>query len=106
MRALNAVQGWTRRLVHAAYRNAHGFAWCKRESVPAQTGPGRRGEAAYVSDATIFIEAFLRAHPEVVSDQKIGRAIYWDRPVDLQRQEEAFADSVPTDSYYYFGNPW
>ena len=61
----------------------------------------------YISEFTRFMDEFLKKHPHVVVDQHRGRAIYWDTPPvaldELKRVEE---DSVPVDSYYYFGNPW
>jgi len=59
----------------------------------------------YVSEFTRFMDDYLKNHPEVVADQHVGRAIYWDKQVDLAEIEKAEADSVPVDSYYYFGNP-
>jgi hypothetical protein len=71
------------------------------------TAARERGTATgFVSDFTRFIDGFLEEHPEVVADQRAGRAIYWDRPVDLKQLEAERRDTVPTDSYYYFGNPW
>ncbi len=60
----------------------------------------------YVSDFTRFIAGFIDGHPEVVDEQRQGRAIFWDRPVDFRRLREEEEDRVPVDSYYYYGNPW
>lgn len=62
--------------------------------------------SAYVSEFTTFIDRYLEKHPEVVEDQRRGRDIYWDRKVDLKAQEEATYDSVPDDSYGFYGPEW
>lgn len=59
----------------------------------------------YVSEFTAFMNDYIKQHPEVVEDQRKGRAIYWDKKVDFEAQDKAEADSVPVDGYYYFGNP-
>lgn len=63
-------------------------------------------DTEYVSEFARFMNDYLKDHPEVVADQHIGRAIYWDKHVDLDELERAEHDAVPVDSYYYFGNPW
>lgn len=63
-------------------------------------------DTTYVSEFTRFIDAYLADHPEVVADQHVGRALYWDKQVDLDELKKAEAGAVPVDSYYYFGNPW
>lgn len=60
----------------------------------------------YVSEFASFMDDYLKHHPEVVADQHVGRAIYWDKHVDLDELKRAEQDAVPVDSYYYFGNPW
>jgi len=72
----------------------------------AKASAARRRQRAYVSDFTRFIDGYLADHPEVVSDQQRGRAIYWDKRVDIAELMPDPADVVPTDAYYYFGNPW
>lgn len=59
----------------------------------------------YVSEFAMFMDAYLKEHPEVVADQHVGRAIYWDKHVDLAELERAEKDSVPVDGYYYFAKP-
>jgi hypothetical protein len=65
----------------------------------------RESKDGYVSEFTAFMNEYVKTHPEVVDDQRTGRAIYWDKKVNFEAQDEAEADSVPTDGYYYFGNP-
>ena len=33
----------------------------------------------YESDLTKFMREFLKAHPEEVESQRVGRAIWWDK---------------------------
>jgi len=57
----------------------------------------RPGKSGYVSEFTLFVEKFLEWHPEVVEDQHVGRAIFWDRKVDFEELEKARSDSVPME---------
>ncbi len=61
-------------------------------------GPGR---AEYRSEFTGFMDAYLRAHPEVVDDQRHGWYIWWDRDVDLREAKKAKQDTVALPPYYY-----
>ncbi|MDD5248333.1 MAG: DUF3460 family protein [Rhodocyclaceae bacterium] len=62
-------------------------------------------QTEYVSEFTQFMNEFLAQHPDIVADQYRGRAIYWDKQVDLDAEAKAAQDSVPiVDGYYYFGN--
>ena len=62
-------------------------------------------ETTYVSEFTRFMSTYLEEHPEVVVDQHLGRAIYWDKQVEFEALKTAEESAVPIDSYYYFGNP-
>ena len=55
----------------------------------------------YVSDHTKWIDAELEKHPEWVEDQKIGRALWWDKKQDLQTTERNAASKVPQKPYPY-----
>lgn len=63
-------------------------------------------ERAYVSEATQFINQFLDMHPEVVEDQRIGRALLWDRKVDISTQELAAKEREPDHAYGYSYAAW
>ncbi len=63
------------------------------------------GNTEYVSEFGRFMKEYLDQHPEIVADQYVGRAIWWDKPADFKMIEETAKDSVPVDGYYYFGNP-
>lgn len=57
--------------------------------------------ALYESDHTKFMREWLTKHPEQVEEQKKGRALWWDKPQDLEAQERARQSKVPQKSYYY-----
>lgn len=50
---------------------------------------------SYVSDHTKWIDEQLKKHPEWVEDQKVGRALWWDKKQDLQTTERYAASKVP-----------
>ncbi|MCL2831205.1 MAG: DUF3460 family protein [Betaproteobacteria bacterium] len=57
--------------------------------------------ALYVSDHTQFMRSLLARNPEWVSEQKIGRAIWWEKTSD-QEQKKAFdAAKVAPKAYPY-----
>lgn len=72
--------------------------------MPQRTNPPL--QRAYVSEFTRFIDGYVGTHPEIPAEQRSGRAMYWDKRVDLAALAEAEEDSVPVNAYYYFGNPW
>jgi len=43
--------------------------------------------ASYESEHTKFMRTMLAQHPEWVEDQKVGRALLWDRKLDLGEQK-------------------
>jgi Protein of unknown function (DUF3460) len=55
----------------------------------------------YESDITRMIRDLLRDKPQIVQEQKKGRALWWDKkldPDDLKRAEES---SVKQQAYVY-----
>ncbi len=55
----------------------------------------------YESETTRFLREFLEKNPEVVQDQKKGRAIWWDKQLNAAEQD-AFRDArVPQAGYVY-----
>lgn len=62
-------------------------------------------DPSYVSEFAEFMKEYLDRHPEIVADQYRGRAIWWDKPADFKMMAESDKDSVPVNSYYYFGDP-
>ncbi len=56
-------------------------------------------EKGYVSDFTVFMNRYLKEHPEVVEDQQRGWNIYWNHAVDFEELKEAEEDRAPDDTY-------
>jgi hypothetical protein len=57
----------------------------------------------YVSEHTKFIRDVLEKKPEVVAEQKKGRAIWWDKtPRELAERNRMDEGRVPQSSYVYF----
>ena len=44
--------------------------------------------AIYESEHTKFMREWMKAHPEEREEQQKGRALWWDKPQDLQTQGE------------------
>ena len=57
--------------------------------------------ALYESDHTKFMREWLAKHPEQIEEQKKGRALWWDKPQDLEAQERDEQSKVPQKAYYY-----
>jgi hypothetical protein len=56
----------------------------------------------YVSEHTTFIRELLAKKPELIEDQKRGRAIWWDKePRDLALGRQMDEGSVPQAPYVY-----
>ena len=43
----------------------------------------------------------MEKHPEEREEQKKGRALWWDKPQDVQTQAEYAAGKVPHKAYPY-----
>jgi hypothetical protein len=57
---------------------------------------------AYESEHTKFMREWLARHPEELSVQQSGRALWWDRGSrDLDEQQRLAAAKVPQKPYYY-----
>lgn len=57
--------------------------------------------AMYESELTRFMREFLEQHPEQVEEQKKGRALWWDKPQDLETNKRFQESHVPQKGYYY-----
>jgi hypothetical protein len=57
--------------------------------------------AMYESAHTKFMREWMEQHPEQVEEQKKGRALWWDKPLDLETQKREEASKVPPKAYYY-----
>lgn len=57
----------------------------------------------YVSDHTRFITELLDQKPELQTEQRVGRNIWWDKlPSDVQAQRDMNAGRVPQKAYVYY----
>lgn len=57
--------------------------------------------AMYESEHTKFMREWMKAHPQEQDEQKKGRALWWDKPQDLEVQRRLEESRVPTKAYYY-----
>jgi hypothetical protein len=55
----------------------------------------------YESDLTKFMREFLDRHPEELANRQKGRALWWDKPQDLESLRRAAESRVPQKAYYY-----
>jgi hypothetical protein len=56
---------------------------------------------AYKSDVTSFIEELKASKPTLEEEQRAGRALLWDKRVDLPALAEYGEASVPQQPYVY-----
>ena len=57
---------------------------------------------AYTSDVTRFIDALKASKPTLEAEQRAGRALLWDKPVDRDAQADFAQAKVPQSPYVYF----
>jgi len=55
----------------------------------------------YKSDVTQFIEALSAKKPTLESEQRAGRALLWDKRIDLDAEAEYSEARVPQQPYVY-----
>lgn len=55
----------------------------------------------YESEHTKFMREWLAQHPEQVEEQRKGRALWWDKPQDLDSQRRAAESKVAQKPYPY-----
>lgn len=55
----------------------------------------------YESDITKMMRDLLMEKPQIVEEQRKGRALWWDRPQDLDTQRRADEASVRQQPYVY-----
>ncbi|MEP7283236.1 MAG: DUF3460 family protein [Rubrivivax sp.] len=55
----------------------------------------------YTSDVTQFIDEMKARKPTLEAEQRAGRALLWDKPIDRQAQAEWRAAHVPQKAYVY-----
>lgn len=55
----------------------------------------------YKSDVTNFIDELKARKPSLEAEQRAGRALLWDRPVDAEAQREWSEARVAQQPYVY-----
>jgi hypothetical protein len=56
-----------------------------------------------VSDHTRFITELVDGKPELLTEQRVGRQIWWDKlPSEVQAQRDMNAGRVPQKAYVYY----
>ena len=69
-----------------------------RVTVPMPLLPSRH----YVSEHTRFIRDLIDKKPQLETEQRVGRAIWWDKlPSDLEARREMDESRVPQKPYVY-----
>ncbi len=58
----------------------------------------------YTSEVTQFIEQMKAQKPHLEKEQRAGRALLWDKPVDRDAQQEFKAARVAQKPYVYQTN--
>jgi Protein of unknown function (DUF3460) len=61
----------------------------------------KKVKKGYESDATRMIRELLQAKPEIAEMQRAGRAIWWDRKLDLDEIRRAQESRVKQKGYVY-----
>ena len=56
---------------------------------------------AYKSDVTSFIETLKAAKPTLEAEQRQGRALLWDKPIDRDAQADQAEARVAQQPYVY-----
>jgi hypothetical protein len=55
----------------------------------------------YKSEISIFIDELKAKNPNLENEQRAGRALLWDKPVDRQTQAAWDRARVPQQPYVY-----
>ena len=60
----------------------------------------------YVSEHTRFIRELLEKKPQLETEQRVGRAIWWDKlPSEIKAVREMDQSRVPQSGYVYYDKP-
>jgi hypothetical protein len=59
----------------------------------------------YRSDVSQFIDALKAKKPTLEAEQRAGRALLWDKPIDREAQAEWQDARVPQQAYVYQNRP-
>ena len=57
--------------------------------------------AMYESEHTKFMREWMAKHPEELEEQRKGRALWWDKPQDLDTQKRNAESAVAQKPYPY-----
>lgn len=57
--------------------------------------------AKYESDHTKFMREWMAKNPQAAVEQQKGRALWWDKPQDLENSRRLQESKVPVKAYYY-----
>lgn len=57
--------------------------------------------ALYESEHTKFMREMMQKHPEWAEDQLVGRALLWDKKIDLNEQQSIRASKEANRPYPY-----
>jgi hypothetical protein len=55
----------------------------------------------YESEFTVWLRELKKARPQLEEEQRKGRAIWWDRPQDLDTQRRDRQSRLPQPPYVY-----
>jgi Protein of unknown function (DUF3460) len=59
----------------------------------------------YISEATTFIASLKTKNPQLEQAQRDGRALLWDKAVNLQALAIEQANTLPSKAYQYSTKP-
>ncbi len=55
----------------------------------------------YESEITVFMRDLLQKKPQIVEEQKKGRAMWWDKKADVDATRRDEASTVKQQAYVY-----
>jgi hypothetical protein len=55
----------------------------------------------YESEITKFLNQLKKERPQLVEEQRKGRALLWDKPQDLDTSKRQEASRIPMKAYPY-----
>jgi Protein of unknown function (DUF3460) len=55
----------------------------------------------YQSETTEFINSLKAQNPDLENQQRLGRALLWDHPLDFFAQAQYLQDKVAQQAYVY-----
>ncbi len=63
-------------------------------------------DKAYVSEFTIFMDKFLKEHPDAVAEQQRGWDFFWNQKIDPTAPDLTKEDYVPDYLYGFSWSAW